>query len=134
MVGRLAVGFLVVLGLLLSFASNGQCQSKDELLKKLDQVKGEYYAKKYEIDNKVRILSRDWHEKELATYAKMKADPTQVQALKAELWAGAKELAKQKKDLFNQLTPLRKEWYQTRMDAEKKIAEIEDQASQQAKK
>ena len=121
---KLLMTFLVVLALVFVFSSTGFCESKQALLGQIDQAKEGYYAKKYEIDNKVRTLSREWHIYQLQMHEKIRANPAEKRAIRAEIWAGAKELSEKKKALYNQLTPLRKEWHQTRVDLEAQIADI----------
>ena len=128
MLVRCAVGLLVIAACVCAFIGNGYCESKDDLLKQLDQLKAEYYTQKYEIDNKIRTLSREWHDKELAVHEQIQANPEQARQLRQELWQAAKELAQQKKALYNELTPLRKQWYQARMDIEAKLVELDAQA------
>jgi hypothetical protein len=123
---RVVVITLVVAGMAFIFSGNGFCESKDELLKKLNDAKTEYYQKKYEVDNEVRVLGRQWHLRQMDLHEKLKSNPDQERAVKAELWEGAKELSQKKKALYDQLTPLRKKWYNTRMEVEAKIKAIDD--------
>lgn len=134
MIGRLVTLLLVVAVMAFVFPSSSFSESKEALLEQANKAKPEYYAKKYEIDNKIRVLNREWHMKQLETYEKIKADPSQARALRAELWQGAKELSKAKKELYDQLTPLRKQWYQTRMDVEAKVTAMQQAETEAAQK
>ncbi len=117
---------VVVFVVSLVFTSVAFSQSKESLLAELNQAKENYYNSKYEIDNQVRILSRDWHENQLSMHAQIKADPTQARAIRAQIWEGAKELASKKQALYDQLTPLRKDWFNNRMSLESQIDDIEE--------
>lgn len=100
-------------------------QSRDELVNKLNQAKKEYYEKKQAIDEGISELGRQWHMYQLQMYEEIKQDPTRARVIRTQLWEGAKKLSQQKRDLYDQLTPLRKQWYQSRMKLEAQILELE---------
>ncbi|MCF7871274.1 MAG: DUF4527 domain-containing protein [Candidatus Omnitrophica bacterium] len=114
---------LAALVFLFLFSFNGFCETKAELCDKLDQAKEDYYSQKNKIDNQVRELSKKWHMKHMALRDKLQANPEQAEEIKEQIWQGANELSKKKKELYSKLTPLRKSWYNQRMELEEKIAE-----------
>lgn len=105
-----------------------QAQSRQALADELLKNKREYYQRKYDIDNKVREISREWHMYQLKKHQEIKDNPEREKEIRAEIWKATKELADKKKALYNKLTPLRKEWQKKRVELEAKIAEIDAQA------
>ena len=123
---RLLLGIVCVLAISFFFGVNAFSQSKGPLHDELDEIKADYYAKKYDIDNQIREIGKEWHMYQLQMHERIKANPEQARAIRAELWEGAKELSQKKKAIYKQLTPLRKSWYRKRMDLEAKLANIDE--------
>ncbi len=112
---------------------SASAQTRDELVGQLNQAKKEYYEKKQVIDDKTSELGRQWHMYQLQMYENIKANPNRAQAIRAELWEGAKKLSQDKRALYEQLTPLRKQWYQARLKLETQIVELEHKRPQRRK-
>lgn len=122
---KFAVFVFSVLFVFSTISAFSQAKTRQALADELAKIKKDYYEKKYDIDNQVREISREWHMYQLKKHQEIKANPEKERVIRAEIWKATKELYDKKKALYNKLTPLRKDWYKRRAEIWAKIAEID---------
>ncbi len=120
-------GFLAIFLISVFLFSFGVCVvaenaslAKKELQAQLTQARKDFTLERDKLHDQIRVMRIAWHKERETLYAQAKQNPKD-KAVKAALNGGAKKYFSDRKDVYNQLVELRKNWLDARKDLGSKI-------------